>query len=200
MSPVLFVLPGHPQVTWCELQVQETPTWSSQVIPLPRVVTSAVPEPPLMPPNTASHCPQLGPTTVPSPGCHTLATNLHSTAARCSPRAVAGAARGWQQLPCRQRHRQCTHGATKPCPCPQSPPKTWRRACISQRPRLAAGGAGSAGFRQKPTRTWNGPAGRGSIWAELTMPQPDTPSTGQWQHWEPHTAPHMYRGSTSQGV
>lgn len=155
---------------------------SSQIIPLTRVVTSAVPEPLLMPANPAPHCPQL----VTTMSHHRGATNLCSTAAHCSPQAVAGAAWGWQQL---QWHGQCAHSATKPCPCPQSPPKIWRRACTSQRPRLAAGGAGSAGFQQKPARTWNGPAGRGSIWAELTMAQPGTPSTGHRQHWEPHTAP-----------
>lgn len=184
----------HPRVTRREPQVQGTPIMGHPEHPPPRGDgSSAVPEPTLLPPSTVPHCPQPAPAAVPSLGGHKSATHLHPTATRGSPWAAAAWGQGGRRgdgssSRLTSRHRQHPQRRQAPVLSPVFPARgPGGGPAPSQRPRLAAGGAGSAGFRQKPARTRNGPAGRGSIWAELTTAQPDVPSTGHRQHGEPHT-------------
>lgn len=147
--------------------------------------SSAVPE--------LTHCHPTQPFTVPSQlpllSHHQEATNQPRTCVSLRPAALCGRGgqRGDGSSSClASRHRQRPRCCQSPGPVPGLPGGAGTGPASSQRPSLAAGGAGSAGFRQKPARTQNGPAGRGSIWAELTTAQ-------RAQHREPHTprsAPH----------
>lgn len=198
-----YGLPGCPRVTQHEPQVQGTLIVGQPEHPPPQGDgSSAVPELIPLPPNTASHCPQPAPTAVPSLGCHKSATRLCPAAACGSPWAAAvwggGGQRGdGSSSHLTSRHRQRPRCRPAPVLSPVSPRGPGVGPAPSQRPRLAAGGAGSAGFQQKPAGTRNGPAGRGSIWAELTVAQPEAAGTRHQQHGEPHTphsAPRTHRG------
>lgn len=145
---------------------------------------------PVSPPAGDGSCSVLSPhqphAPVPSPGLSESVPRLRPAALRGLGGARVGAARGtaWGQ---QQLTRQCLRG----WPAPVLPSAFPGGPAPSQRPRLAAGGAGSAGFQQKPARTRNGPAGRGSFWAELTVAQPDAPSPmHQESRGSPVGAPH----------
>lgn len=156
---------------------------------------------PVFPPAGDGSCSMLSPrqphAPVPSPGLGESVPRLRPAALRGLGGARVGAARGtaWGQ---QQLTRQCLRGH----PAPVLPSDFPGGPAPSQRPRLAAGGAGSAGFQQKPARTRNGPAGRGSFWAELTVAQPDAPRPMHREPrgspvgapWEPHTPPSHHSG------